>query len=54
MYLGLMLVLFAFLAGAFDGFNAMIYAGGACVGAPLPVLSCWLAPFISIAYVELP
>lgn len=28
MYLGLMLVLFAFQPGAFDGFNAMIDAGG--------------------------
>lgn len=46
--------LFAFLPGMFGGFNAMMYAGGVCFGAPLPDPGCWLAPFISITYVRLP
>lgn len=49
-----MLVLFAFLPGVFDGFNAMIDAGGAYVGAALPVPGCWLAPSLSITRVRLP
>lgn len=46
--------LFSFLPGMFGGFNAMMYAGGVCFGAPLPVPACWLAPFISITHVGLP
>lgn len=41
--------LFAFLPGVFDGFNAVVV----CIGAPLPVPGCWLAPFLSTTHVRL-